>query len=67
MPAIAKGIRTEERALAIQPTPTNNKVVSVKSIPIANVVNDAHRIFACFSVGGGNVIINLGLAQLLVL
>jgi hypothetical protein len=31
--------------------------VSVISMPIANAVKDAQSIFACFSVGGGIVIL----------
>jgi hypothetical protein len=57
MPAIANGIRTDERALAIQPTPIISMAVSVINMPIANAVKDAQSIFACFSVGGGIVIL----------
>ena len=58
MPAIANGIRTDERALAIQPTPIISMAVSVISMPIANVVSEnILKQSTYYSVGGGIVIL----------
>ena len=58
MPAIASGISTEDNVLATQATPSSSAAMSASRMPTANAVIEVQRIFACFSVGGGNAINN---------
>src|SRR5947199_2230459 len=65
MPAIASGQRTGERTFKTRPSPQTNAHKIATSSAIEKAVSDAQTIRACFSVGGGKLIIGSALAKLL--
>src|SRR5712671_6878745 len=65
IPAIASGQSTGESTFRTRPRPQTNAHKIATSSAIENAVSDAQTIRACFSVGGGKLIIGSALAELL--